>query len=145
MLFGKYNSRLDTKNRVFVPSVFAREFKSEILFLTSLKNFILVSTEDAFNEVVKSFLSMKKYQIRETLLRKINLSTFSCGMDKQRRILLPSPVVSEQKLKREVSWIGMKNYAEIWDKELFEQWNKDCDETYGNEMDDFVKSFKSLR
>lgn len=150
VILGKYDSKLDSKNRLFVPSAFASEFQSEILFLTSLKEFILVSTPENFEVLVESFLSKKMKELRENFGRGIYSSTFSCKMDAQRRILLPSSLVKENNVTPVVTWIGMKNYAEIWNSDEYNKW-KNIEFPDGLSVDDFKlddgfsKSFKSLR
>ena len=71
-------------------------------------------------------------------------------MDAQRRILLPSSLVKENNVTPVVTWIGMKNYAEIWNSDEYNKW-KNIEFPDGLSVDDFKlddgfsKSFKSLR
>ncbi len=149
MLLGKYDSRLDSKNRLFVPSAFASEFKSKILFLTNLKEFILVSTPENFEILVESFLSGKSDQLRENYGRGIYSSTFSCKMDAQRRIVLPTSFIRENSVTPVMTWTGMRDYAEIWNSDEYNKW-KSIKFPHGLSIDDlrsdigFSRSFKSL-
>ena len=144
MLLGRFDSKLDSKNRLFVPSAFVNEFKSEILFLTSLKEFILVSTPENFGSLVETFLNKKNEQLREDFGRGIYSSTFSCKIDGQRRILLPSSLIKESSVTPVVTWVGMKDYAEIWNRDVYSNW-LNVKFPNGLSNDDFSKSFKFLR
>ena len=150
MLLGTYSSKLDSKNRLFVPSVLSREFQSEILYLTSLKEFILVSTQETFERLVECYLSQRAEQLRENYGRGIYSSTFSCKIDSQKRILLPANLVNEHNISSQVIWVGMKDYAEIWNGDDYHKWLtvEFPDGLSYNDFklkDDFSKSFKPSR
>jgi MraZ protein len=122
LLFGNYDLTIDDKNRMLVPS----EIRKAIDPQTDGEAFYLVT---GINH--KLWLYPEKYY--ETLADRMQseitpeddalaLDQLLFGMaskvewDKQGRVLIPERVLRKSGLGKEVTLIGMRDHAEIWNR-----------------------------
>ncbi len=138
MLYGQYQHNLDLKGRVTVPSKF-REFLGDVFFVSvGLKGCLYVYSKDEWDKFINNIANSnvgnaKKFQ---------KIFTANCvdvETDKQGRILIPQMLREYAGLTKEVSIIGNRERAEIWDKE---KWKVESDsmkeELLSGDMEDLI-------
>ena len=120
-LFGNYELTLDEKNRLLVPSDIRKAWNpedSESLVIVPGVNRKLWLYTEKFYEVMagqmESELSPEESNVEYDQLNFALASRLE--MDKQGRILVPEKLVKKGRLEREVTVVGMRDHAEIWNR-----------------------------
>lgn len=139
-LSGQFERSLDEKHRLAIPKSLREDFSNPVpdylyvtkgyddcLELYSLEEFNLFaerlrersSSEDEFRRFERLFFS----------------SAERVAIDSQGRVRLPERLVREAFLEREVILIGVRNRAEIWD---LQKWNE-FHSAYGARFDEVAR------
>lgn len=122
MMMGEYNSNLDEKSRLVIPSKLRQYFNGEFVITRGLENCLFVYTKETFDIITEKLNSLpftKKdaRNFSRFFLSGASLTTF----DKQGRILISSPLINYANIKKECVIIGVGNRIEIWSKENWEK------------------------
>ncbi|MCT4596318.1 MAG: division/cell wall cluster transcriptional repressor MraZ [Vallitalea sp.] len=124
MFIGEYRHSIDNKGRIIVPAKF-RSLLGESFYLTKgFDQCLFIYTEDQWNKFIDKLdnNSMKKKDARR-IQRFFIASANECTLDKQGRILIPSPLRDYSMLEKEVVFIGVSNRVEIWSKKKWDDYN----------------------
>lgn len=126
LLFGNYELTIDDKNRLLVPSEIRKAIDSE----TDGEAFFLVAGHNG-----KLWLYPEKYyeslasQLRSGLAPEDDLLAFDqlnfslasrVEWDKQGRMVIPEKILRKQELSRDVTLIGVRDHAELWNRSDWE-------------------------
>jgi MraZ protein len=125
-LTGTYQRSLDEKQRLAVPKKLRDQFGEGEL--TSLyvapgteKSLELYSPQ-AFDSLAKKLAerTTNRAEVRN-YLRLFYARADEVPIDKQGRILIPDRLVEFALLKRDVVLLGVHDHAELWDRELWDE------------------------
>lgn len=120
MLMGRYEYSLDAKSRTNFPPKFRGEM-GETLYITKwFDSCLVVYGAEEWNRLDSKFEGMPIVKAKE-LLRKIYGNATEVIADKQGRILLPQYLKDHAGITKDIVVIGARTYAEIWDKEKYEE------------------------
>jgi MraZ protein len=143
MFVGKYEVRLDSKNRVIVPQRL-RESRGEggplwsKFYLTpGTEGCIFVYTPEGFGllmEEMGATQQMADASMR-TVQRLMAGGADQRECDSQGRIVLSDELRVHAGIVRDAIWVGAVNRAEIWDKERWSAYNKKNISQLGEKMD----------
>jgi len=125
MLIGEYQHGLDTKGRLFMPAKFRDEIGDKFIITKGLDDCLFV-------------FSLKEWGVLEKKLREVPFTNqkgrafvrffvggaAECEPDKQGRFLIPANLRQHAKLEKEAVIIGVSTRAEIWSKDLWEEYSK---------------------
>ncbi|AWX42748.1 Protein mraZ [Metamycoplasma cloacale] len=120
-MFGKYYKQIDDKNRLVIPAKLLKEL-GEVMYITlGFDKSIVLRTE-------KEFLKLKEKLEENNSLNPDfrNLSRYIFGNteevqpDSKGRIVLPKYFVDKTTITKEVVFIGVGSYAEIFAKETYD-------------------------
>lgn len=114
---GKYRHSLDDKGRLFVPSKLREELGSTFYVAMGLDGCLSVYTEAGWNAIEEKVKALPRVQARK--MRFLFANCAKCEPDKQKRFLLPQELRDYAHLTEEVMFIGVGDYAEIWDYETY--------------------------
>lgn len=121
MFMGEYSHTIDAKGRLIVPSKFREQLGNEFVVTKGLDRCLFVYSHQEWEKIVESFNSkpLTSKDARK-FMRFFFAGAVSCEVDKQGRILIPTPLRTYAGLEKDVVTIGVLNRAEIWSKELYE-------------------------
>lgn len=121
MFRGKYEHIIDSKGRIKVPSRFWEVMKNkydENLVITNLDGCLSAFPLKEWNRVEEKILSLPAMKQEVRYFKRFFLgSAVDCGVDKQRRILIPLSLRGYAGLKKDIVFVGLINRFEIWAKE----------------------------
>lgn len=129
MFLGTYHHSLDAKGRVSIPARY-REIlagqKEPGLILTinhgDAEQCLVAYPRAPFYKLAESLVSDSPMDPRlERYARAIFQAATEVAADRQGRILLPQTLRDLVGIQREVTWVGMFNRMELWDRARFEK------------------------
>lgn len=122
MLKGEFTHFVDEKGRAAIPAKIRSELGSTSVFLTKgiekcIYGFSISEWNNAFNSITKhsSVFNKEDRQIR----RRFIAPAVEIELDKNGRVLIPPSLREYAMIKKECVIVGMGEYFEIWDKELY--------------------------
>lgn len=143
MFLGEYQRNLDNKQRLFIPAKFREElskgvaviskgFDEKCLFLFSIENWEILANK-----------------ITNTPVTNINIQKFSRWffksaheevLDSQGRIKIDRSLAEHANIIKDVVLVGVSTRAEIWAKELWDEYSSSAEEEFSGNK----KAFESL-
>lgn len=123
MLIGKYNFKIDAKNRVVLPSKFRANLTDTIIATHGYDSgCINLYSKENFNKIFDSmFANINTEKMRHA--RRVFLSeAISIDVDSQGRIVLPEKIMSLFSKDKEITFLGQNDYVEIWNTNTLENY-----------------------
>lgn len=137
---GSFDHSLDGKGRVIIPSSF-REALGDNFTITINPNKTAVAIYpkemwDQQLERLSHINPMDKIGMQyERYLMSVSFSGNS--MDAQGRVLVPMKLRSKIGLTRDIVFVGLNHYIEIWDAEVYAQFEAQTEENF-EDLADYV-------
>lgn len=125
MLVGQYHTKISPKGRVAFPKRF-REITGDSLVITvGYENSLMVVSQKDWHSLVegtegKSFIFGSARDTNRFLLGEAS----EVNLDAQGRCILPGYLREYAKVGGEVVFLGLNQYVEIWDKKVWEEYQK---------------------
>ena len=122
LLFGNYELTIDDKNRMLVPSEIRKaidpQTDGDAFFLVTGINHKLWLYPEKYYEALATRMQSEMAPEEDLLaFDQLNFAMASrVEWDKQGRILIPERVLKKSGLGREVTLIGMRDHAEVWNR-----------------------------
>lgn len=136
---GEYRHNVDTKGRLIVPAKF-REDLGEVFVLTRGLDQCLfgypMSEWKIIEEKIKS-LPLTKKDAR-AFARFFFSGATECEIDKQGRINIPTTLLQYGKIEKECVVLGVSNRIEIWDKEIWENYFTESEESFADIAENMI-------
>lgn len=134
MFMGEFRPSIDEKGRVAIPARLRRAFGDSF----PIQNLVLAP---GFDRCVMAFREDDWRQFVETKLAPVSQSdpdhrkrmrfllggAHVCELDRQGRVLVPSPLVTYASLERDTVIIGMYDRIEIWNAAAFDSYRPSGD------------------
>ena len=129
MFFGEYNYKVDEKGRAPLPPKFRRDMRDTVILSRGAEKCIAAYPLAEWTRLAET-LSSKA--MGPTSSRRINRSifgsAFSVSFDKQGRVILPPTLRDYAEIKEGVVVVGVNNFVEIWDSELWKEEKQKSDD-----------------
>lgn len=137
MLMGEFHHNIDDKARLVMPSKFREELGESFVITRGLDGCLFVYSNVEWQKLVEKLknLPFTKKDAR-SFLRFFLSGATNCTLDKQGRMIIPTPLVSYANLNKECLVIGMNDRLEIWSREKFDIMFKENEEN----MSDLAES-----
>ena len=134
MLVGEHEHTIDDKNRLTLPARFRRAFADGIVLARGIERCLTAYPRDQWAASVESRLRELDPLSREgRLMQRYFFSGASeAELDKQGRVMVPSPLGDYAGLGKEVVVAGIRDHLEIWDRAA---WRAHLDEIEGSAED----------
>ena len=126
MLMGRYEYSLDAKSRVNFPPKFRAEMGDNLYVTKWFDGCLVVYGERRWQSLDEKFARLPVTKSRD-LRRIIYGNATEVQPDKQGRILLPRYLKEHAKIQKDIVVIGARDYAEIWDRQAHEEYEKTND------------------
>ena len=123
MLVGEYNYAIDAKGRLNFPARFREEMGERFVVTRWLDGCLVAFSQSEFEQLAATFAAKGMTKSRD-IQRFLFSAAEEVAPDKQGRILLPPVLRRHAGLEKEVTIIGNRNHAEIWDTRSWRAYNE---------------------
>lgn len=134
MIIGEYKSTIGDKKRVSLPKKFREQLGEEIILTRGYEDSLILVNKGMWERIAKDVIngSFINKNVRDTSRFLIG-GAIEISIDKLGRFLIPESLFQHAGLKKEVVFLGLINWIEVWDKE---KWDKRVEylKTHGDEI-----------
>ena len=126
MLLGRYYTRISVKGRVALPSRFRKIIGQRLVVARWYENcLVVVSIKDweGFTKRITLTDELLTQSLRG-IDRFVLGSSFEIETDSQGRFVVPRFLRDFAKLEDEIVFLGLSDRVEIWDKKIWEEYEK---------------------
>jgi MraZ protein len=143
MLIGEYTSKVGEKKRVSLPKKFRKELGDNLILTRGYEQALIVVNEELWKKVATEVIdgSFINKDIRDTS-RFLVGGAKEISTDTQGRFVIPESLFEHANLKKDVVFIGLINWVEIWDKEKWVERIKYLQE-HGEEIAEEISKMKN--
>ncbi|MGI6423560.1 MAG: division/cell wall cluster transcriptional repressor MraZ [Candidatus Dojkabacteria bacterium] len=122
MIIGEYRSKVGEKKRVSLPKKFRDQLGTEIILTRGYEDSLILVNKKMWSRVAKEVMdgSFINKNIRDTS-RFLVGGAVEITIDKLGRFLIPEALFEHAQLSKDVVFIGLVNWIEIWDREKWEE------------------------
>lgn len=121
---GSFEHSLDSKGRVIVPAALRERLGENFtIALNSENSAVALYPQDEWSNIEDRLKLVRSTDRMGNLYKRyiIANSYSNTNMDAQGRVLLPQQLRSKIGLTRDIIFIGMSEYVEIWDAALYRE------------------------
>lgn len=129
-LSGQFNSTLDEKGRILLPVKLREQLSDVPLILTrGVEKCLWIFPEEEWKKVLRKLLDNSSlFRNRSQMIqRRLIAPAADLEMDKTGRVKIPTSLQKSAGLLRECVFIGLDDHVEIWDEELYMQFEEQCE------------------
>lgn len=122
MIIGEYQSKIGEKKRVSLPKKFRDELGEEIILTRGYENSLILVNKRMWEKIAKDVIdgSFINKNIRDTSRFLIG-SAVEVSLDKLGRFIIPQSLFEYASLQKEIIFLGLVNWIEIWSKDKWEE------------------------
>lgn len=128
VLMGEFHYTIDAKGRVGFPPRFRDEMGEELVLTRWLDHCLVAFSMEEFERVADTFAQKGTAESRD-VQRMLFASAQLVRPDRQGRILLTSALREHAGLEKEVTILGNRTHAELWDSEAWERYSRRLSES----------------
>ena len=134
MLLGEYEHTIDDKNRLTLPAKFRQAFDEGLVLTRGIERCLSAYPRSGWTASVESRLRELDPLSKEgrVMQRYFFSGAAEAELDKQGRVMVPSPLSDYAGLGKEVVVVGIRDHLEIWDRAT---WRAHLDEIEGSAED----------
>lgn len=133
MFLGEFTHKLDSKNRIMIPSEFRDDLSENFYITKGPEKSLVIYTEEEF---IKQSERLDRLEVQNKKNRAIKRlffsSTVKANLDKQGRVLLNKNLRDYSEIKEEAMIIGNNSTIELWNRD---NWKAYIDEVEVNLSD----------
>lgn len=145
MIIGEYKSTIGDKKRVSLPKKFREQLGEEIILTRGYEDSLILVNKGMWERIAKDVIggSFINKNVRDTSRFLIG-GAIEISIDKLGRFLIPESLFQHAELKKEVVFLGLINWIEVWDKE---KWDKRVEylKTHGDEIADEINKMSQSK
>lgn len=145
MIIGEYKSTIGDKKRVSLPKKFREQLGEEIILTRGYEDSLILVNKGMWERIAKDVIggSFINKNVRDTSRFLIG-GAIEISIDKLGRFLIPESLFQHAGLKKEVVFLGLINWIEVWDKE---KWDKRVEylKTHGDEIADEINKMSQSK
>lgn len=122
MLIGEYKSRLGEKKRVSLPKKFREQLGENLILTRGYEQALIIVNEKMWKKVATEVMngSFINKDIRDTS-RFLVGGAKEISLDTQGRFVIPESLLEHAEIKKDVVFIGLYNWVEVWDKDKWQE------------------------
>lgn len=137
MFLGEFTHKVDSKNRIMMPSEFREDLKGDFYITKGPENSLIIYTEEEFaKQSQKLDEKINESKKNRAIKRLFFSSTVKMSLDKQGRILLNKNLKDYSGIKDEAMIIGNNTTIELWDRERWQAYIDEVEVNLSDIMDE---------
>ena len=137
MFLGEFTHKVDSKNRIMMPSEFRENLKGDFYITKGPENSLIIYTEEEFvKQSQKLDEKINESKKNRAIKRLFFSSTVKMSLDKQGRILLNKNLKDYSVIKDEAMIIGNNTTIELWDRERWQAYIDEVEVNLSDIMDE---------
>ena len=137
MFLGEFTHKVDSKNRIMMPSEFRENLKGDFYITKGPENSLIIYTEEEFaKQSQKLDERINESKKNRAIKRLFFSSTVKMSLDKQGRILLNKNLKDYSGIKDEAIIIGNNTTIELWDRERWQAYIDEVEVNLSDIMDE---------
>ena len=141
---GSFDHSLDGKGRVIVPSSFREALGDDFtITINPNKTAVAIYPKEQWDQQLERLSHinpMDKIGMQyERYLMSVSFSGNS--MDAQGRVLIPMKLRSKIGLTRDIVFVGLNSYIEIWDAEVYAKFESETEDDFDNVSDYVYRNY----
>ncbi len=121
MFMGEYHHNIDEKKRIIIPFKFRPELGDNFILTRGLDNCLFIYSKKEWEQIIAKYKQLPNIKEARNFMRFFLSGAIECELDKQGRIMVPSPLVNYASLEKECIIIGVNDRLEIWSKDRWHQ------------------------
>lgn len=133
MFLGEFTHKLDSKNRIMIPSEFRDDLSNNFYITKGPEKSLVIYTEEEFIKQSERLDGLEVQNKKNRAIKRLFFSsTVKASLDKQGRVLLNKNLRDYSNIKEEAMIIGNNSTIELWDRD---NWKAYIDEVEVNLSD----------
>lgn len=137
MFLGEFTHKVDSKNRIMMPSEFRENLEGDFYITKGPENSLIIYTEEEFvKQSQKLDERINESKKNRAIKRLFFSSTVKMSLDKQGRILLNKNLKDYSGIKDEAMIIGNNTTVELWDRERWQAYIDEVEVNLSDIMDE---------
>ncbi|WP_130818877.1 division/cell wall cluster transcriptional repressor MraZ [Anaerococcus vaginimassiliensis] len=137
MFLGEFTHKVDSKNRIMMPSEFRENLKGDFYITKGPEHSLIIYTEEEFvKQSHKLDEKINESKKNRAIKRLFFSSTVKMSLDKQGRILLNKNLKDYSGIKDEAMIIGNNTTIELWDRERWQAYIDEVEVNLSDIMDE---------
>lgn len=137
MFLGEFTHKLDSKNRIMIPSELRDDLSENFYITKGPEKSLVIYTEEEF---IKQSERLDRLEVQNKKNRAIKRlffsSTVKASLDKQGRVLLNKNLRDYSEIKEEAMIIGNNSTIELWDRANWEAYIDEVEVNLSDIMDE---------
>lgn len=137
MFLGEFTHKLDSKNRIMIPSEFRDDLTEEFFITKGPENSLVIYTKDEFDkQSVRLDNLINENKKNRAIKRLFFSSTIKTILDKQGRVLLNKNLRDYANIESEAMIIGNNTTIELWDVDTWQAYINEVEVNLSDIMDE---------
>ncbi|MBP5694141.1 MAG: division/cell wall cluster transcriptional repressor MraZ [Bacilli bacterium] len=141
MFFGKYESNLDQKGRVVIPSKYREEIGEKLYLVKGFEGCVSLYKEEDFTSFIDKLKSLQYEKSKVRQYQRLLLeSVVELTIDKQGRVLIPTRTLKEYEISSKVTIVGVINHLELWDSVKYDNYKQDKEGNFELDAESLIEN-----
>lgn len=141
MLIGRFDSRISAKGRISLPSRFVKILGKRLIVSRWYENCVVLVSAENWDKFL-SRITLKDDLITKNVRgidRFIMGSSYLVEVDSQARFVVPRFLRAFASLENEIVFLGLGDRVEIWDKNLWQIYEKNVETNANRALEKLAK------
>ncbi len=137
MFLGEFTHKLDSKNRIMIPSEFREDLSNNFYITKGPEKSLVIYTEEEFIKQSERLDMLEVQNKKNRAIKRLFFSsTVKASLDKQGRVLLNKNLRDYSEIKEEAMIIGNNSAIELWDRANWEDYIDEVEVNLSDIMDE---------
>ncbi len=137
MFLGEFTHKLDSKNRIMIPSEFRDDLSENFYITKGPEKSLVIYTEEEFIKQSERLDGLEVQNKKNRAIKRLFFSsTVKASLDKQGRVLLNKNLRDYSEIKEEAMIIGNNSTIELWDRANWEAYIDEVEVNLSDIMDE---------
>lgn len=137
MFLGEFTHKLDSKNRIMIPSEFREDLSNNFYITKGPEKSLVIYTEEEFIKQSERLDMLEVQNKKNRAIKRLFFSsTVKASLDKQGRVLLNKNLRDYSDIKEEAMIIGNNSTIELWDRANWEAYIDEVEVNLSDIMDE---------
>lgn len=137
MFLGEFTHKLDSKNRIMMPSEFREDLTEEFFITKGPENSLVIYTKDEFDKQSERLDNLINENKKNRAIKRLFFSsTIKTSLDKQGRVLLNKNLRDYANIESEAMIIGNNTTIELWDVDTWQAYINEVEVNLSDIMDE---------